>query len=286
MIRVLYVPLDDAPAQHAVWQWLAAARDVDAVQLDADRLEHGVSSLRPDVIWIDSLTPSSTLEAIASRGFTTPGQHGFLLTGGAVVLPARLGLEPSAPNDIIDREWRDVEDDLFFFADFAEPPRLRGHAAFRRHRLFDGLGSGAVTWRPRDGEPFRATMYRLPVWPANARVIAVERAFIHVNPDRATIWEYDSPQRVVCIGAYLPFESRDAHVRATLERLAHSALACAAGSGRSGPHDPRPAPRRAGRRIDRCQRAAPARCPGASPARRTARGSVHDRGTPRTHSRQ
>jgi hypothetical protein len=134
---------------------------------------------------------------------------GWLLTNGAVTLPHRLGIEPHAPDVHIDRTWHDAEDELFLFDTFSEAPRLRGHAAFRRHCLFRGLGSGAYTWWPEEGEPYRSVMYERPDGPAHGRVIAVERGFIHINEKRATIWSYDAPRPILCIGAHLPFETRD-----------------------------------------------------------------------------
>src|SRR5690606_5873305 len=86
------------------------------------------------------------------------------------------------------------------------------------------------------------------------RVVAVERSYIHVNPERATIWEYDvapgagavDAPRVLCIGAYLPFASADPLFRAQTDRLARNALWYAAGREEAAAHDDRRAALRPG----------------------------------------
>src|SRR5690606_31727527 len=126
--------------------------------------------------------------------------------------------------------------------------------AFRAHPLFHGLGAGTYTWWAAEGEEYTVVAYRRPAWPERGRVVAVERSYIHVNPDRATIWEYDAaPEgasgdaaaawpRVLCIGAYLPFATADTLFRAQTDRLARNALWYAAGR-----EEARHAPRRRGR---------------------------------------
>jgi glycogen debranching enzyme len=122
--------------------------------------------------------------------------------------------------------WRAAEDELFLFDDFSETPRVRGHASFREHPVFEGLYGGVYTWWPAEGERFCTISYEAPVWPETAQVVAVERGYIHINPARATIWEYRRPHGriALCIGAYLPFAAADDILRPCLERLVHNAL--------------------------------------------------------------
>ncbi len=241
MLRVLFVPLDDGVLTRAAWDWLERQADMAVVRAPADEVPRLLRLVRPDVLWIDAATPpdaSPGAWAESSGNGSATAAPGLLLTRGAAALPAQLGLEPELQTDFVDRPWRDTEDELFFFDDFSESPRLRGHAAFRRHRLFSGLGSGAYTWRPTDGERDCRTTPVQPAWPARGRVIAVERAFIHINPARATIWEYDAPRRALCIGAYLPYESSDTMLRAVLDRLTRNALLRAAGRLPAHPNGP------------------------------------------------
>jgi glycogen debranching enzyme len=223
-MRVLYIPLDMSAAERAAWAWLTAQADIASVRANAGDAARMARLTRADVVWIDatfpvSIAPPGIGELAASDG------AGWLLTNGAVTLPHRLGIERHAPDVYIDRAWRDEEDELFFFDTFAETPRLRGHAAFRHHSLFTGLGSGAYTWWPAAGESYRAVMYDRPDGPANARVIAVERAFIHVNENRVTVWAYEMPRPILCIGAYMPFDAQDTIFPRIRERFARNALA-------------------------------------------------------------
>ncbi len=223
-MRVVYVPLDMSAGERAAWEWLVAQPDIAAIRANPSEALRMVRLARADVVWIDAATPVANVPP----GIAHLAEHDvitrWLLTNGAVTLPHRFGIDTSAPIGLIDRVWRDEQDELFLFHDFTETPRLRGHMAFRRHGLFNGLGSGTYTWRPQDGECFRATTCVRPVWPADARVIAVERAFIHINEQRATIWAYESPRPILCIGAYLPFASPDPLFRRNLERLTRNAL--------------------------------------------------------------
>jgi hypothetical protein len=217
-VRIIFVPLDTASRDSAAWQWLETT-GLDKRQLHTGSLanEH-VSS--DTVLWLDAQVqpePDPTLARALHAA------SGALLTGQAVALPALLGLEDAPPNESVNRIWQDDQDELFLFKDFAETPRIRGHAAFRRHSLFEGLGSGVYTWWPHNGDSYRRLTYRLPVWPALAGVVAVERAFIHIQSDHATIWEYAKP-RLLCVGAYLPFESADPLFKPHLNRLMLNAL--------------------------------------------------------------
>lgn len=185
-----------------------------------------------DVVWVHATTPFIEPDP-AFDALQEPLEcGGAVLTGGAAALPFTLGIEPEPPNDVGRTVWRDEEDELFLFDSFAAFPRLRGHAAFRSHPLLQGLGSGVYTWSPRDGEAHTSVAYRAPAWPGRGRVVAVERSFIHVNADRATIWEYDPMEarsgarerRTLCIGAHLPLHGADPVFRERTRRLAWNAL--------------------------------------------------------------
>jgi len=223
MIRVAFVPLDGTAVPDAVRD--LASDDAFDVRHGGFPADDGV----PDIVWLHADGP---VDSVPGPGPFAARGPAVLLTGGAVLLPSRLGLEEGEPAGGEVRTWRDAEDELFLHAGFSEAPRFRGHAAFRRHRLFDGLGSGAYTWWPREGEPYRAWTWLRPAWPAAARVVAVERAFIHIDERRATIWEYDADAdrpRVLCIGAHLPLGECDPAFRPHVARLARNALRHLAG---------------------------------------------------------
>ncbi len=219
-MRVFFVGGVEAQEEAAAFEWLAQAHEVVLV-----------SSVRDaDVVWFHSSVPIDTLPREVTTAFDT-SQCGLVLSHGAAAAPVLLGLEPVAPAITCD-QWRDGTDDLFLFDDFTESPRVRGHAGFRDHPIFDGLHSGAYTWHPQDGEAWVAARYFAPAWPARAQVIAVERAYIHVAGERATIWEYaNSERRLVCVGAHLQFSSSHPRLRASLEKLAHNLLRYASQRG-------------------------------------------------------
>ncbi|MGD8278672.1 MAG: hypothetical protein PVH00_11625, partial [Gemmatimonadota bacterium] len=215
MIRAAFWSLDGGAAPLGAGAW-------EAVQVRALGTDVGIADA--DVVWIDASGPAGAdVDARAAFGSGKP----VLLTRGAVVLPTRVGYETATPVDSGERVWRDADDALFLHTGFADAPRFRGHAAFRRHRLFDGLGSGVYTWWPSEGEAYRAWTWLRPDWPVGARVVAVERAFIHIDERRATIWEYPSAADrpgILCIGANLPLEECDPALRPHVGRLVRNAL--------------------------------------------------------------
>ncbi len=221
----------DAP-QHAeskgIVSWLAGVSGTDAA---VARLDAVVSKAAPGaVVWIHGVEPMAA-EALGGGAVELLRRGRALLTGGAAALPAAVGLEPVTPGDSARLEWHDADDDLYLFPSFSSFPRIRGHGSFRGHPLFEGLGAGAFTWSAAEGEAFTRVAYLRPDWPTRARVLAVERSYIHLNAGRATIWEMDGDAGpVLCIGAYLPFAAAGGAFRENVQRLASNALRRAAGS--------------------------------------------------------
>lgn len=224
MIRVHFIDLAAGAGEGAAaWKWLAAQPAFAAARVAVE----AVGAAECDVLWLHADTPVAPGEPALAvlRGLRPAG--GMLLTGTAAALAPALGRGP-AP-DLRTRTWHDAEDDLFFHDTFTETPRLRGHAGFRAHPLFDGLHNGVYTWRPVEGErSYEVT--RAPTAPVTA--VAMERAYIHVNADRVTAWEQHEPDLppLLCIGAYLRFTAADSRFREHVERLVHNALVhCARG---------------------------------------------------------
>ncbi len=180
---------------------------VEAVPLD-----------RTDVLWLHDV------EARPRAGLLPWIESGgrLLLTLQAALLPARLGLERRAPDEILQGTWRHEEGEIRPGSGRspAEVPCRRGFAAFGPHPLFAGLDQGACTWAPREGERYRWVAYR-GAWPADGWVVAVERSFLHLDPRRAVAWEYAvGAGGVLCIGAFFllaaPDTSFTPHLRALL----------------------------------------------------------------------
>jgi glycogen debranching enzyme len=220
-LRVLLV----SPAAHGgqPGRWLRRTCELDAHVAGWNDATDDASY---DVVWID--VPALELAPAPPRALADHPDTAVLLTRGACGLLASLGFDTTLERT--DTVWRDADDEFHLFDSFTEFPHIRGHVALRRHALFNGLGNGAYTWWPADGEAFARLALHWPDWPADAEVIAVERSYIHLNPDRATIWRHQRSNgaNVLCIGAYLPFESSDLTFRAHLERLTRNALYAAA----------------------------------------------------------
>lgn len=155
---------------------------------------------------------------------------GLVATLAAVTLPAQIGWEKTAPDESSDRLWSpEAVDELA--SGFSGAPYSRGLQSFRGHPLFDGLGSGVYTWVPREGERLIRYAYTGTAWPQKGRVVAVERAYITVNPERRVAWEYAVGDGwAMCIGAYVYFAARDRYEQHR-ERLVRNALARVASNG-------------------------------------------------------
>lgn len=173
---------------------------------------------RTDLLWLHDVEPrprADLLSWIESGGR-------LLLSLQSALLPARLGLERRAPDEIREGTWRHDENEIWLGScrSPAEVPRPRGFAAFGPHPLFAGLDQGVCTWAPRDGERYRWVAYR-GAWPADGQVVAVERSFLHLHPQRAVVWEYAvGAGGVLCLGACFVLAAADAsfapHLRALL----------------------------------------------------------------------
>jgi hypothetical protein len=236
--------------ERAARDWLAHRQDLDLVHLDGSA--EG-AAVEVDVVWLHCSAEPDARQPALRRVVERLDAGGVLLSLAAAMLPARIGAETVAPR-LRHGIWHDVEDELFPCDGASAFPRMRGHAAFRRHPVFQGLGSATFTWRPRDSEAFTTVTYEPGAWPDAGRVIAVERSYMNVNARRATIWEalprhapgrqsIAAPSgstvptpRVVCVGAYLSFLTPDPRYRLCLDRLAANALRWAAGVvGAPGP---------------------------------------------------
>ncbi len=149
---------------------------------------------------------------------------GLLATLAAVTLPVQLGWEEEGPNECGDAVWSGEPDDEPAHS-FSSPSIVRGLQSFRGHPLFEDLGGGTYTWAPSPGEPFVRYAYTGDRWPKTGRVVAVQRSFIAMNPERRLAWEYMIGDGwAVCIGGYVNFAACDSRFRRHLEQLVRNAL--------------------------------------------------------------
>lgn len=225
-LRVGFVSVGGAE-QEAVLAWLPTVSGVQARHYEPGHLEAAVNEA--DVVWIHAARPA-VFPTDAMRAFVAQG-GGLLLTLQSAELVGPLGLESVPPNDCREQVWSHQRDEWWTdeLRAMQAYPHVRGLATYGPHPLVDGLNNGTYCWAPTEGEAYAWACYSGGAWPADGRVVAVERAYIVQNPERVVAWEYGVGRgRVLCIGAFTYFAAPDRLLRPQLERLLHNALGAAA----------------------------------------------------------
>ena len=214
----------EGDAAHA---WLAAVADVQVRRYEPGHLAAAVDE--SDLVWIHGAALPERLPADALRAFVGQG-GGLLLTLQAAALVGPLGIEAVPPNDCREMTWSHHRDE-WWLDERHEPsshPHLRGIATYGPHPLVDGLHDGADCWVPSEGESYAWACYSGGAWPVDGRVVAVERGYRVLNPERVVAWEYGIGRgRVLCLGAFIHFAAPDRRLRPRLERLMGNALRAA-----------------------------------------------------------
>lgn len=230
-MRVLFLETD-APVQEecAALAWLRGRENVIFDTARATSIAPGDARLaEADVVWLHAAdrVPELSAPAIAAlRDRVLQRGGGLLLTLLATPLVTALGLEPLPPNDVGVSVWHHDADPLWTdaFRDWPDYPHVRGMQGWGRHPLFDDLGRGTFTWRATEGERVAGATYVAPRLP-RGRVIAVDRAYVALDADRAIAWEYTlGGGRVLCIGAHLLFAAPDRSLSAQRDLVAANAL--------------------------------------------------------------
>ena len=227
-LRVAFVSAA-GPERDAVLGWLPTVDGIQMRRYEPGHLEAAVNEA--DVVWIHATRPA-LFPTDAIRAFLAQG-GGLLLTLRAAELVGPLGLETVPPNDCGEKTWAHRGDEWWTeeLRAMRAYPHVRGLATYGPHPLVDGLHNGTYCWAPTDGETYAWACYSGGVWPADARVVGVERAYIVQNPERVVAWEYAVGRgRVLCIGAFTYFGAPDPLLRPQLERLVANALHAAAPS--------------------------------------------------------
>ncbi len=210
--------------QDAALAWLGALPDVQARRYAPGQIAEALREAQ--VLWVHALAPVADLPADAVRAFVAQG-GGLLLTLQAAALVGPLGFEAVPPNDVRDMVWRHAADEWWAEepAAVSAAPHVRGLATYGPHPLVEGLHNGTYCWSPSEGEPYAWACYSGGAWPADGRVVAVERAHRVQNPERVVAWEYAPGRgRVLCLGAFVHFAAPDPQLRPQLERLVRNAL--------------------------------------------------------------
>ena len=170
-----------------------------------------------DVLWwhwpSDKLPPEALEKGFVDfiLGAVEKGT-GVILTLGAAAAPAAVGLEENPPDVIEAGRWRGQ----------TGPYAKQGMMSFGYHPLLfqpNRLGYSVFTWTPFAGEPYwRVSYLKKPP----ERSIALSCHLFSKQSDRASLWEYHHGKgRIVCLGAYLYFNSRrnylDRYAKALIE---------------------------------------------------------------------
>lgn len=222
--------LIDGPDRDATMQWL----DTLGVLVEQHEPGSSIGSTDAEILWIhgSSLRPPDLLVWLQRGGR-------LLATLEAARLPFDLGLESILPNDIRSTTWHHSEDEFWLpeYRSFQAFPHVRGFGAFGVHPLFAGVDQGTYTWAPSEGEPLRWMTY-CGLRPAGGSVVAVERSFIHLNPERAVAWEYAVGEGgILCLGAFVHPAAPDPLLRRQLFAVLENAIA-----GDAIPHRDRAVP--------------------------------------------
>jgi hypothetical protein len=215
------------PEGDAVLAWLGSVPDLETRRYEPGQLEAAVD--QTDVVWMHGEPEPGFLPTEAVRGFVAQG-GGLLLTLQAASLVGRLGVETVPPNDCREMVWSHQRDEWWADELRALPgyPHVRGIATYGPHVLVEGLHNGTCCWAPSEGERFGWACYSGGAWPADGRVVAVERGHRIQNPERIVAWEYAVGRgRVFCLGAFAYFAAPDRQLRPQLERLTLNALRAA-----------------------------------------------------------
>ncbi|MFN8574906.1 MAG: hypothetical protein U0132_22835, partial [Gemmatimonadaceae bacterium] len=189
-----------------------------------------------DVVWWHAgVPPSVDMPSVALRHRVTD-VGGVLLSQLACALPAMFGLDDLTPEFMTGR-FSEEDDPLWdpAFKTWPDFPHIRGMQGWSggRHPLFEGLVNGTFCRQLHEGDLLVDAGHVWPAWPARARVIAVERAYVRLNSERAVAWEYAvGNRRVLCLGAHVELTGQH-HLSAQRDRLLGNALALVA-----RPHPP------------------------------------------------
>lgn len=208
----------------AAFAWLSSLPEIEARRVPFEGLGAALED-KGATVWFHTTEEPVLSDPLRSAlDAHVRGGGGLLATLAAATLPVQLGWEEIGPDEESAAIWSEEPDDEATRG-FSSPSIVRGLQSFRGHPLFDGLGSGTYTWAPSRGESFWRYAYTGDRWPQTGRVIAVQKSFIAMNPQRRLAWEYMVGDGwAVCIGGYVYFAARDSRFRGHLAHLLRNAL--------------------------------------------------------------
>ena len=227
-MRLLFLRVGAEDTENAAaWTWARAHSAWEAADAACETVTPA-AAFSATVLWCHA----GTHEPQWSQG-TTNVMKEALDRGATVVLTllaAPLGLALAGMDERPRIEaasvWSHATDPRWprAFRDWPNYPHIRGFQGWGAHPLFEGLGTGSFTWMAREGDVVSRAEFMRPNWP-RARVIAVDRSYVHVDADSAVAWEVDVGKgRVVCLGANLYFSAGDELLRSQRDAVLVNAL--------------------------------------------------------------
>lgn len=182
-----------------------------------------------DILWVhlpdsaayrNSLSDGSARKALA----TYAAQGGTLLfTDFAAFLPNDLGFEQIRPTVRYDT----LQDDWLW--------DKKGFQSHLGHPILAGLFGGDYVWDAREDQILPIVGYYDVAWPAQSKVLAVEKSYVFMHAGRKTVLELRAQKgRMISIGGLIYF-GRQNNMRRTMEKFIENTLLYLADRNTEGP---------------------------------------------------
>ena len=165
----------------------------------------------PDSVGLQKLLGNEALVGALRAHYAHGGK--LLCTDFAAMIPHALGLERKRPEVRVDT----IQNDWLFDE--------RGFQGFRGHPVFSKLHGGTFVWDPNENQVMPFVGFFGTEFPADGKVVAVDKAYVFVYQRRRVVIEYP---RCLSIGSAIYF-ARPNNLRRNLETLIENALLYVAG---------------------------------------------------------
>ncbi len=182
-----------------------------------------------DLVWVhlpDSAAYRNSLSGESGRKvLTTYAARGgkLLCTGFAAFLANDLGFERIRPTVRYDT----LQDDWLW--------DKKGFQSHLGHPIFAGLFGGDYVWDAREDQVLPVVGYYDMAWPAQSKVLAVEKSYVFMHAERKTVLELRAQKgRMISIGGLIYF-ARQNTMRRTMEKFLENTLLYLAGRNTGGP---------------------------------------------------
>jgi glycogen debranching enzyme len=191
---------------------------------------HGVAPTVPecDILWVHLPDSAAYRNSQAGPGrkvlATYVAKGGTLLcTDFAAYLPNDLGFERVRPTVRYDT----LKDDWLW--------DKKGFQSHLGHPILAGLFGGDYVWDAREDQVLPIIGYYDAAWPAQSKVLAVEKSYVFMHAERKTVLELHlQKSRMISIGGLIYF-ARQNTMRRTMEKFIENTLLYLAGRHTEGP---------------------------------------------------